>query len=78
MSVNTNKGDRVENGVKLVENFEQKGGAFALFSKHGLAGLVIGALFILHGYTLITLNGSLVELIGVIRELKAVVEHVGR
>jgi hypothetical protein len=46
-----------------------------LFSRHGLAGLVIGALFLMHGYTLFCVNKTMIELIMVSREMKTLIQE---
>jgi hypothetical protein len=58
-----------------VATVEKAGGVLNLFSRHGLAGLVIGALFLMHGYTLFCVNKTMIELIMVSREMKTLIQE---
>jgi hypothetical protein len=55
-----------------------KTGPLSLFSRHGLAGLVIGMQFILIGYTLYAVNNTMTELIATNRELKVLIQSLVR
>lgn len=61
---------KINDGVALAD----RAGVMPLFGRHGLAGLVIGAQFLLIGYVLFTVNGTMTELIAVNRELKVLIQ----